>query len=111
MDQQEITGFDGDSIEISFHSKTQGKPGWCKLGHCEEKQEGYIEGSQVSISTSKQDVFVVTMRDLHMESSGWYIFFQKKVNMPIHLTVAVRPKTTNPSKFKSVASKSILKDI
>ena len=107
MDQQEITGFVGDSIDISFHSKTQGKPGWCKLGHCKEKHEGHIEGSQVSIATSKRDAFVVTMRDLHMESSGWYIFFQGQQNMPIHLTVAVNTTTTNTSKFKSVPSKEI----
>ena len=107
MDQQEITGFVGDSIDISFYSKIQGKPGWCKLGHCKEKQQGYIEGSQVSIATSKGDVFVVTMRDLHMESSGWYIFFQGQLNMPIHLTVAVNTTTTNPSKFKSIPSKGI----
>ena len=95
MDQQEIIGFDGDSINISFHSKTHGKPGWCKLGHCKEKQDGFIEGSQCSIDASKQGVFVVTMKDLDLKSSGWYIFFQGKLNMPIHLT-------TNSSKFKSV---------
>ena len=106
MDQQEITGFVGDSIDISFYSKIQGKPGWCKLGHCKEKQEGNIEASHL-INTSKQDVFVVTMRDLHMESSGWYIFFQGQQNMPIHLTVAVNTTTTNPSKFKSIPSKGI----
>ncbi|XP_056466171.1 uncharacterized protein LOC130405175 isoform X2 [Gadus chalcogrammus] len=95
VDQQEIIGFDGDSINISFHSKTHGKPGWCKLGHCKEKQDGFIEGSQVLIDGSKQDVFVVTMKDLDMESSGWYIFFQGQLNMPIHLTVALSPTTTN----------------
>ncbi|XP_030235764.1 uncharacterized protein LOC115560468 isoform X5 [Gadus morhua] len=90
VDQQEIIGFDGDSINISFHSKTHGKPGWCKLGHCKEKQDGFIESSQVSIDASKQDVFVVTMKDLDMESSGWYIFFQGQLNMPIHLTTNSR---------------------
>ncbi|CAL8239992.1 unnamed protein product [Gadus morhua 'NCC'] len=95
VDQQEIIGFDGDRINISFHSKTHGKPGWCELGHCKEQQDGFIEGSQCSIDASKQGVFVVTMKDLDLKSSGWYIFFQGKLNMPIHLTVAVNSKTTN----------------
>ena len=111
MDHQEIIGFDGDSINISFDSKIHGKPGWCKLGHCKEPQDGFIEGSHYSIDASKQGVFVVTMKDLDMESSGWYIFFQGKLNMPIHLTVAVNSKTMNTRKFKSVASKGIKKNI
>uniref|UniRef100_A0A8C4ZF57 Immunoglobulin domain-containing protein n=1 Tax=Gadus morhua TaxID=8049 RepID=A0A8C4ZF57_GADMO len=111
VDQQEITGFAGDSINISFDSKTHGKRGWCILGHCKEPQDGFIEGSHYSIDASKQGVFVVTMKDLDMESSGWYIFFQGKLNMPIHLTVAVNSKTMNTRKFKSVASKGIKKNI
>ncbi|CAL8368216.1 unnamed protein product [Gadus morhua 'NCC'] len=106
VDQQEITGFAGDSINISFVSKIHGKPGWCKLGHCKEPQDGFIEGSQYSIDTSKQGVFVVTMKDLDMESSGWYIFFQGKLNMPIHLTVAVNSKTTNTTNSTMVSSLS-----
>ena len=111
MTSQEITGFPGDSINIRFYSKTHGKPGWCELGHCKEPQDGFIEGSQYSIDARKQGVFVVTMKDLEMESSGWYIFFQGKLNMPIHLTVAVNSKTTNTRKFKSVVSKGIKKYI
>ena len=111
VDQQEITGFAGDSINISFDSKTHGKRGWCILGHCKEPQDGFIEGSHYSIDASKQGVFVVTMKDLDMESSGWYIFFQGKLNMPIHLIVVVNSKTTNTCKFKSVASKRIRKYI
>ncbi|XP_059929266.1 uncharacterized protein LOC132473247 isoform X2 [Gadus macrocephalus] len=106
VDQQEITGFAGDSINISFHSKTHGKPGWCKLGHWKEPQDGFIEGSQCSIDASKQGVFVVTMKDLDMESSGWYIFFDGKLNMPIHLTVAVNSNTTNTPTSTTVSTLS-----
>ncbi|XP_030235763.1 uncharacterized protein LOC115560468 isoform X4 [Gadus morhua] len=107
VDQQEIIGFDGDSINISFHSKTHGKPGWCKLGHCKEKQDGFIESSQVSIDASKQDVFVVTMKDLDMESSGWYIFFQGQLNMPIHLTTNSITSTTVSTLSGVVSTKKI----
>ncbi|XP_056465629.1 uncharacterized protein LOC130404763 [Gadus chalcogrammus] len=106
LDQQEITGFAGDSINIIFHSKTHGKPGWCKLGHYKEPQDGFIEGSQCSIDARKQGVFVVTMKDLDMENSGWYIFFQGKLNMPIHLTVAVNSKTTNTPTSTTVSTLS-----
>ncbi|CAL8361412.1 unnamed protein product [Boreogadus saida] len=108
VDQQEITGFAGDSINISFVNtrKTHDNPGWCKLGHCKEPQDGFIEGSQYLIDASKQGVFVVTMKDLDMKSSGWYIFFQGKRNMPIHLTVAVNSKTTNTPTATTVSTLS-----
>ncbi|CAL8391095.1 unnamed protein product [Arctogadus glacialis] len=68
VDQQEITGFAGDSINISFDSTTHGKTGWCELGHCKEPRG--------------------------------------KLNMPIHLTVAVNSKTTNTPTSTTVSTLS-----
>ncbi|KAJ3610023.1 hypothetical protein NHX12_022117 [Muraenolepis orangiensis] len=95
VDQQYITGSEGDGVEISCHyaKKLKDKIGWCKLGDCEGQRGGVKGGLGASINTSRPGVAVVTMSNLRMDSSGWYLCYQGKLNIPVHLTVAERTTT------------------
>ncbi|XP_078144742.1 polymeric immunoglobulin receptor-like [Centroberyx gerrardi] len=97
VDQQEITGFEGGNMTVRCHytgSSTQMK-WYCGLnGTCVKGQSGYINGARVTINASVSDVFIVTMSELKIESSGWYLCRKGNLQMPVHLTVHKQTSTT-----------------
>ncbi|KAG7262213.1 hypothetical protein CRUP_012890 [Coryphaenoides rupestris] len=107
VEQQEITGFEGGNVEVKCQHKKNGKEkkSWCRLGSC----PGTQDPSRVTIDGSNNGFFVVTMMDLRMESSGWYMCVYGELNMPVHLTVS-KPPTTRPTTAflpHSVASSTV----
>ncbi|XP_042358792.1 uncharacterized protein LOC121955057 isoform X2 [Plectropomus leopardus] len=101
--QQEMTGFIGDDMTISCHYRNSGGVNWCKLGgSCVTSSSGSIHGTKVTIIRRVPGVFTVTMSGLKMESSGWYYCVKGDLQMPVHVTVTVKP-TTAADSFSSLS--------
>ncbi|XP_023282379.1 CMRF35-like molecule 8 [Seriola lalandi dorsalis] len=95
VDHQEITGFIGESINISCYYRNSGQSGLCRLGkNCVTGSSGSIDGTSVTIRATVPNVFTVTMNGLKTESSGWYYCVKGELQMPVHVTVTERPTTT-----------------
>ncbi|XP_022619494.1 uncharacterized protein LOC111235344 [Seriola dumerili] len=98
VDHQEITGFIGESINISCYYRNSGESEWCRLGmNCVTGSSGSIDGTSVTISATVPNVFTVTMSGLKTESSGWYYCVKGELQMPVHVTVTEKPTTTTSS--------------
>ncbi|XP_037829306.1 uncharacterized protein LOC108243399 isoform X2 [Kryptolebias marmoratus] len=92
VDNQEVTGFIGENITINCHYTTSGEMKWCKLnGTCVTGTSGSIDGTGVTLNTSINNVFSVTLSELRPESSGWYYCVKGDFQMPVHLTVTEKP--------------------
>ncbi|XP_043993284.1 uncharacterized protein LOC122842990 [Gambusia affinis] len=89
---QNVTGFIDDNINITFNYATSGGIKWCKLGRtCVTEATGEIDGTAVTITKAINNVFNVTMIGLKQENSGWYYCANGDFQMPVYLTVTVRP--------------------
>uniref|UniRef100_A0A3B4UD79 Immunoglobulin domain-containing protein n=1 Tax=Seriola dumerili TaxID=41447 RepID=A0A3B4UD79_SERDU len=101
VDHQEITGFIGESINISCYYRNSGESEWCRLGmNCVTGSSGSIDGTSVTISATVPNVFTVTMSGLKTESSGWYYCVKGELQMPVHVTVTEKPTTSTPRTTK-----------
>ncbi|XP_056251893.1 CMRF-35-like molecule 4 [Seriola aureovittata] len=97
VDHQDITGFIGESINISCYYRNSGERGWCRLGmNCVTGSSGSIDGTNVTIRATVPNVFTVTMSGLKAESSGWYYCVKGELQMPVHVTVTETPTTSAP---------------
>ncbi|XP_069563528.1 polymeric immunoglobulin receptor-like [Brachyistius frenatus] len=95
VDHQEMMAFTGDDATINCRSSNSGRSKWCRLGgSCVTKPHGSIDGTRVSITKEVTNVFTVTMRRVKKESSGWYFCARGELQMPVHITVEQRPRTT-----------------
>uniref|UniRef100_A0A3B4YSC7 Immunoglobulin domain-containing protein n=1 Tax=Seriola lalandi dorsalis TaxID=1841481 RepID=A0A3B4YSC7_SERLL len=102
VDHQEITGFIGESINISCYYRNSGERRWCRLGmNCVTGSSVSIDGTSVTISATVPNVFTVTMSGLKTESSGWYYCVKGELQMPVHVTVTERPTTSKYYNSKS----------
>ncbi|XP_032408277.1 CMRF35-like molecule 1 isoform X4 [Xiphophorus hellerii] len=89
---QNVTGYIGDNININFYYATSGGIQWCKLGRtCVTQETGKIDGTAVTINKAADNVFSVTMSGLKQKDSGWYYCVRGDFQMPVHLTVTVKP--------------------
>ncbi|XP_038154963.1 CMRF35-like molecule 1 [Cyprinodon tularosa] len=84
-----VTGFIGENTTITCYYRAKGKLDWCKLGRTCIK-DGLIDGITVN-TDEKKDSFSVTMSGLRGEHSGWYYCVNGDLQMPIYLTVTIRP--------------------
>ncbi|XP_034465577.1 uncharacterized protein LOC117776020 isoform X2 [Hippoglossus hippoglossus] len=117
VDNQEISGFIGESITISFNYSTAGEIQWCKMGgSCVRGPSGAIDGTSVTIDSGRLNVFHVSMSGLSTESVGWYLCIKGDLQMPVHVNVIEKPTTTtlattgsngDPTQHRSVCSTSI----
>ncbi|XP_035027663.1 uncharacterized protein LOC118118631 isoform X2 [Hippoglossus stenolepis] len=95
VDNQEISGFIGESITISFNYSTAGEIQWCKMGgSCVRGPSGAIDGTSVTIDSGRLNVFHVSMSGLSTESVGWYLCVKGDLQMPVHVNVIEKPTTT-----------------
>lgn len=88
-----VTGFIGENTTITCYYRAKGNIDWCKLGRTCIK-DGLIDGITVNID-EKKDSFSVTMSGLRAESNGWYYCVNGDLQMPIYLTVTIRPTGKN----------------
>uniref|UniRef100_A0A3P9PLP4 Immunoglobulin domain-containing protein n=1 Tax=Poecilia reticulata TaxID=8081 RepID=A0A3P9PLP4_POERE len=91
---QNVIGYIGDKITINCSYRNSGGVRWCKLGStCVTKAtvSGNIDGTAVTINMTISNVINVTMSGLKQESSGWYYCVKGDFQMPVHLTVTVKP--------------------
>uniref|UniRef100_A0A3B3XPL8 Immunoglobulin domain-containing protein n=1 Tax=Poecilia mexicana TaxID=48701 RepID=A0A3B3XPL8_9TELE len=88
---QNVIGYIGDKITIHCSYRNSGGVGWCKLGSTCVTVSGNIDGTAVTINTAVSNVISVTMSGLKSESSGWYYCVKGDFQMPVHLTVTVKP--------------------
>ncbi|XP_034008208.1 uncharacterized protein LOC117499733 [Trematomus bernacchii] len=93
VDQQEITGFKGDNINIKCHYQNSGERKWCRPGGSCVTKSGSIDGTRVDISARSTGVLTVAMSGLRTESSGWYRCVKGDLQMPVHITVSEKPTT------------------
>ncbi|KAF7220464.1 transcript variant X1 [Nothobranchius furzeri] len=108
VDSQEVTGFIGGNTTINCHYRTSGGMKWCKLGStCVTEGSGSIDGTSVTMNTRADNVFSVIMTDLRPESSGWYYCVRGDFQMPVHLTVAVKPAVTPSSALGTQATTTV----
>uniref|UniRef100_A0A1A8FJF4 Immunoglobulin domain-containing protein n=2 Tax=Nothobranchius korthausae TaxID=1143690 RepID=A0A1A8FJF4_9TELE len=108
VDSQEVTGFTGGNTTINCRYSTSGGMKWCKLGStCVTGGSGSIDGTRVTMNTSAYNVFSVIMTDLRPESSGWYYCVRGDFQMPVHLTVAVKPAVTPSSALGTQATTTV----
>lgn len=95
MDQQELTAFEGGSVTVMCHYKYPNVTKWCRLGTtCVTDQNGLLNTTPVTIDERVPNVFSITMSEMKIESSGWYLCFKEEFQMPVHITVYELPATT-----------------
>uniref|UniRef100_UPI0037E7AE68 polymeric immunoglobulin receptor-like n=1 Tax=Semicossyphus pulcher TaxID=241346 RepID=UPI0037E7AE68 len=95
VDRQEVTGFIGEDVTIHCHYSVGGESRWCRLGgSCVKEPSGSIEGTTVTINAKVAFVFSVTLSGLRTQNSGWYFCDKGGLQMPVHVTVKKRPRTT-----------------
>lgn len=91
VNNQEIRGFYGEMTTITCSYNNGGETKWCKMGlkSCSAPAE-----SRITVNSSIPTVFIVTMSELEMEDSGWYLCVRGSLEMPVRLTVTERPITS-----------------
>uniref|UniRef100_A0A3B3UVG9 Ig-like domain-containing protein n=1 Tax=Poecilia latipinna TaxID=48699 RepID=A0A3B3UVG9_9TELE len=86
---QNVIGYIGEKITINCSYRDSGGVSWCKLGSTCVTVSGNIDAA--TINTAVSNVISVTMSGLQSESSGWYYCVKGDFQMPVHLTVTVKP--------------------
>uniref|UniRef100_A0A096MHW5 Ig-like domain-containing protein n=1 Tax=Poecilia formosa TaxID=48698 RepID=A0A096MHW5_POEFO len=86
---QNVIGYIGEKITINCSYRDSGGVSWCKLGSTCVTVSGNIDAA--TINTAVSNVISVTMSGLKSESSGWYYCVKRDFQMPVHLTVTVKP--------------------
>ncbi|XP_026212589.1 uncharacterized protein LOC113159853 isoform X2 [Anabas testudineus] len=100
VDQQEMSAFEGGSVTVMCHHKYLKAIQWCRLGTtCVMDPRQSLLSTPVTINESVPNIFSVTMSEMRMENSGWYLCNNKDFQMPVHITVHELPsiKTTSIS--------------
>ncbi|KAJ8339661.1 hypothetical protein SKAU_G00342940 [Synaphobranchus kaupii] len=94
VDQQEVTGVEGGHVSVLCHyNEPNSRKSGCRAGgSCVEVSSGKSGRSEIKDVSSKK-VFIVTMRELNREDTGWYWCAAGKLQIPVHITVT--QKTTN----------------
>ncbi|CAJ1067312.1 uncharacterized protein LOC122884288 isoform X1 [Xyrichtys novacula] len=101
VDQQKLTAFEGGSIGIICRHSNSGQNKWCRLGGpCETKSSGWMDGTQVTITSKSNNYFTVEMSGLKTENSGWYLCVRGDHQMPVHLTVNKQSNSTSRTPTK-----------
>ncbi|KAK6293621.1 hypothetical protein J4Q44_G00359470 [Coregonus suidteri] len=91
VDQQHVTGVEGQSVTVNCSYINTGDMRWCRMGgSCVKESETLDAGASVKlkrISTNGKKVMIVTMSGLDRENTGWYWCAVGDLQMPVHITV------------------------
>ncbi|XP_041722751.1 polymeric immunoglobulin receptor-like isoform X2 [Coregonus clupeaformis] len=97
VDQQHVTGVEGQSVTVNCNYSNSGGFCWCRLGgSCVESRVGNLDGASVElkrIPANGKKVMIITMSQLKMKNTGWYWCAVGDLQMPVHITVN-QPTTT-----------------
>nr|XP_046214599.1 polymeric immunoglobulin receptor-like isoform X1 [Oncorhynchus gorbuscha]XP_046214600.1 polymeric immunoglobulin receptor-like isoform X1 [Oncorhynchus gorbuscha] len=91
VDQQHVTGVEGQSVTVNCNYRNSGDFCWCRLGgSCVERTVGNLDGASVELKrilANGKKVMIVTMSQLKMKNTGWYWCAVGDLQMPVHITV------------------------
>uniref|UniRef100_A0A4W5JQP9 Immunoglobulin domain-containing protein n=1 Tax=Hucho hucho TaxID=62062 RepID=A0A4W5JQP9_9TELE len=91
VDQQHVTGVEGQSVTVNCNYSNSGGFCWCRLGgSCVKSSVGSLDGASVEIKrilANGKKVMIVTMSQLKMKNTGWYWCAVGDLQMPVHITV------------------------
>nr|ACM09186.1 CMRF35-like molecule 1 precursor [Salmo salar] len=97
VDQQHVTGVEGQSVTVNCNYSNSGGFCWCRLGgSCMERSVGNLDGASVEIKrilANGKKVMIVTMSQLKIKNTGWYWCAVGDLQIPVHITVS-QPTTT-----------------
>ncbi|XP_064189993.1 CMRF35-like molecule 1 isoform X1 [Anguilla rostrata] len=96
VDQQEVTGVEGGCVSVQCHyNESSSMKKWCRAeGSCVEVNSNKSERAEIKDNRS-ENVFIVTMRELNREDTGWYWCAAGELQIPVHINVT--QKTTTPT--------------
>lgn len=86
VDNQMVTAYEGSHVVISCHDQTRKAQQWCKIGGACLNTSGIISGASVQFRSMDWG-FSVTMSELTMTNTGWYLCSAGDAQMPVHITV------------------------
>ncbi|XP_035269149.1 polymeric immunoglobulin receptor-like [Anguilla anguilla] len=100
VDQQEVTGVEGGRVSVQCHyNDPSSTKKWCRAeGSCVEVNSAKSGRSEIKDDRS-ENVFIVTMRELNREDTGWYWCAAGELQIPVHITVTQKPTTTTVTTF------------
>ncbi|XP_035269146.1 CMRF35-like molecule 1 isoform X1 [Anguilla anguilla] len=95
VDQQEVTGVEGGHVSVQCHTNySSSMKKWCRAeGSCVEVNSAKSGRAEIKDDHSEK-VFIVTMRELNREDTGWYWCAAGKLQVPVHITVTQKTTTT-----------------
>ncbi|XP_035269142.1 uncharacterized protein LOC118225171 isoform X1 [Anguilla anguilla] len=93
--QQEMTGMEGGHASVQCHyNEPSSMKKWCRAeGSCVEVNSAKSGRSEIKDDRS-ENVFIVTMRELNREDTGWYWCAVGELQIPVHITVSQKTTTT-----------------
>ncbi|XP_064189851.1 polymeric immunoglobulin receptor-like isoform X1 [Anguilla rostrata] len=95
VDQQEVIGVEGGHVSVQCHyDEPSSMKKWCRAeGSGMELNFGKSGRAEIKNGRSK-NVFIVTMRELNREDTGWYWCAAGELQIPVHITAAQETTTT-----------------
>ncbi|XP_064176485.1 polymeric immunoglobulin receptor-like isoform X3 [Anguilla rostrata] len=95
VDQQEVTGVEGGHVSVQCHTiYPSSMKKWCRAeGSCVEVNSAKPGRSEIKDNHS-ENVFIVMMRELNREDTGWYWCATGQLQIPVHITVFQKTTTT-----------------
>ncbi|XP_029608616.1 polymeric immunoglobulin receptor isoform X3 [Salmo trutta] len=107
VDQQHVTGVEGQSVTVNCNYSNSGGFCWCRLGgSCMERSVGNLDGASVEIKRIRANgkkVMIVTMSQLKIKNTGWYWCAVGDLQIPVHITVS-QPTTTQSNTTITITS-------
>ncbi|KAF4087842.1 hypothetical protein AMELA_G00075920 [Ameiurus melas] len=98
VNDQMVTGYEGNNTVISFRHQNKKPKEWCKIGGACVSTSGNMNGALVQFSSMDMG-FSVTMSKLTMDNTGWYSYSVGDEQMPVHITVLSRKATRERRSF------------
>ncbi|CAJ1067313.1 uncharacterized protein LOC119917590 isoform X2 [Xyrichtys novacula] len=107
VDQQNLTASEGENVVITCHYSNSGTNKWCRLGGgCIIESTGWMDGTQVNMTSRSNNYFTVEMSGLKTENSGWYYCVRGDHQMPVHLTVNEQPISTGNKLMRAIKNQA-----
>ncbi|XP_018596837.2 polymeric immunoglobulin receptor-like isoform X2 [Scleropages formosus] len=100
VDKQEVTAVEGGTVTVQCrYSDSRSPKKWCKIGgSCVARNSGTLDKRFVQIADDKkQKIMRVTLEGLEMNDTAWYWCGTEFLQVPVHIRVTQKTKTTKAS--------------